>query len=60
MGILRVLGFGLFLIILLLLMPTVFSELSRTIVTFLQSSQEAFAAAGVVASYAGHLPVSTH
>ena len=57
---LGVLGFGLFLIILLLLMPTVFSELSRTIVTFLQSSQEAFTAAGVVASYAGHIPVSAH
>ena len=60
MGILRVLGFGLFLIILLLLMPPVFSELSRTIITFLQSSQEAFTAAGVVASYAGHIPVSAH
>ncbi|GEM_PF-4738003 len=58
MGILRVLGFGLFLIILLLLLPTVFSELSRTIVIFLRSAQEAFAAAGVVASYAGHIPPS--
>lgn len=55
MGILRALGFGLFLVILALLMPTVFSELTRTIVTFLQSSQQAFAAAGILAFYAGHL-----
>ena len=56
MGILRVLGFGLFLLVLVFLMPTVFSELSRTIVIFLQSSQEAFAAAEILASYAGHIP----
>ncbi len=56
MGIFRALGFGLFLIILASLMPLVFTELTRTAVIFLKSSQEAFMAAGVVASYAGHLP----
>ena len=56
MSILRALGFGLFLVIIALLLPAVFAELSRTVVTFLQSSQEAFAAAGILASYAGHLP----
>lgn len=56
MGILRAAGFGLFLVILALLLPTVFSELAKTIVVFLRSSQEAFAAAGILASYAGHIP----
>lgn len=60
MGILRALGFGLFLVIILVLMPAVFFELSKTIVIFLQSSQEAFTAAGIVASYAGHIPSSLH
>jgi hypothetical protein len=58
MGILRALGFGLFLVVILFLMPTVFFELSKTIVVFLQSSQLAFTAAGVLASYAGHLPTA--
>lgn len=49
----RALGSGLFLLILLILMPAVFFELSKTAVVFLQSSQEAFAAAGTIASYAG-------
>lgn len=56
MKVLGAFGFGLFLIILALLMPTVFSELSKTVVIFLQSSQQAFAAAGILASYAGHIP----
>ena len=56
MGIFRALGFGLFLVIIALFMPAVFAELTRTIVTFLQSSQQAFTAAGIIASYAGHLP----
>jgi len=55
MGILRALGFGITLIILASLMPTVFMELTRTIVVFLQSSQQAFAAAGILAGQAGHL-----
>ena len=55
MGIFRALGLGLFLIILAALMPTVFSELAKTIVVFLQSSQEALAAAGTLASHAGTL-----
>ena len=55
-----VLGFGLFLVLLVLLLPAVFSELSRTIVVFLQSSQEAFTAAGILASYAGHIPLPSH
>jgi hypothetical protein len=58
MGIFRALGFGLFLIILASLMPAVFSELSLTVVTFLQSSAQAFVAAGILASYAGHIPPS--
>ncbi|MHB1163022.1 MAG: hypothetical protein ACYCZZ_00610 [Minisyncoccota bacterium] len=57
MRILRALGSGLFLLILITLMPAVFSELSKTIIVFLQSSQKAFAAAGVLASYAGRLPM---
>lgn len=56
MGILRALGFGLFLVTIALLMPAVFAELTRTAVTFLKSSEEAFAAAGILASYAGHIP----
>ena len=60
MGIFNALGFGLFLIILAFLAPTVFSELTRTVVTFLQSSQEAFMAAGILASYAGHIPPPIH
>ncbi len=60
MRILRALGLGLFLIIIVLLMPAVFFELSKTIVVFLQSSQEAFTAAGILASYAGHLPPPVH
>lgn len=60
MGIFRALGFGLFILILALLMPTVLAELTRTIVIFLQSSSQAFMAAGVIASYAGHIPGSLH
>lgn len=57
MGILNALGTGLFLVIIAYLMPTVFSELARTITVFLQSSQEALAAAGAVASQTGHIPL---
>ncbi len=53
----RVLGFGLFLFILANAMPHVFSELSRTIIVFLQSSQQAFLAAGALASKATVLTV---
>ncbi len=60
MKILRSIGFGIFLLTLAFLMPTVFSELSKTIITFLQSSQEAFAAAGILASYAGRIPPLAH
>lgn len=60
MGIFRALGFGLFLIIIASLMPAVFAELIRTVVTFLQSSEQVFAAAGVLASYAGHIPQALH
>lgn len=58
MKILRAFGLGIFLVTVLVLMPTVFSELAKTIVVFLQSSQEAFMAAGTVAGYAGHIPSS--
>jgi ABC-type transport system involved in cytochrome bd biosynthesis fused ATPase/permease subunit len=60
MGIFRAFGLGLFLLIVALLMPAVFAELTKTIVIFLQSSEQAFAAAGVVASYAGHIPPPVH
>lgn len=56
MKILRSIGFGIFLLTLLFLMPSVFFELTKTLIVFLQSSQEAFTAAGILASYAGHLP----
>jgi hypothetical protein len=58
MGILRSIGFGLFLLILASLMPAVFAELSKTIIVFLQSSQQAFAAAGILASHASAIPNS--
>lgn len=58
MKILRALGFGIFLVIALILMPSVFSELTKTIIVFLKSSQEALQAAGIIAGYAGHIPSS--
>lgn len=60
MAILQAIGTGLFLLILMLLMPLVFSELVKTIVVFLQSSQQALMAAGTIASYAGSIPVNLH
>ncbi len=57
MGIFNALGTGLFLVVIASLMPTVFSELAKTITVFLRSSQEAFIAAGAIASYAGHIPL---
>jgi hypothetical protein len=60
MRIFRALGTGIFLLIIASLMPEVFSELAKTTVTFLQSSQQAFTAAGILASYAGHLPLPPH
>lgn len=59
MKILRALGTGLFLLIIASLMPTVFAQLTRTLVVFLQSSQQAAEAAGTLASYAGHIPPSS-
>ncbi|MBI5405837.1 hypothetical protein HY972_02275 [Candidatus Kaiserbacteria bacterium] len=56
MKILRAMGFGLLLAIMALFMPAVFAEFARTLVVFLRSSQEAFAAAGILASHAGHIP----
>jgi hypothetical protein len=52
MGIFRAAGLGLFFVILAALMPTVFAELTKTLVVFLQSSAQAFAAAGILASHA--------
>lgn len=60
MALFRVLGFGLFLIIIALVMPLVFVELVKTLVVILQSTQKAFQAAGTLASYAGHIPPSAH
>jgi len=37
-------------------MPAVFSELAKTLIVFLQSAQQAFTAAGILASYASHIP----
>ncbi len=54
---LHVLGFGLFLFILANAMPPVFSELSKTLTVFLESAQQAFLAAGVLASHAAALPI---
>ena len=56
MKIFRVLGLGLFLLIIATVMPQVFAEFVKTILVFLQSSQQALAAAGILASYAGHIP----
>lgn len=56
MGIFRSIGLGIFFLVLVLFMPAVFSELARTLIVFLQSSQEAFTSAGILASYAGHIP----
>jgi len=56
MGIFRSIGLGIFFLVLVSFMPAVFSELSRTLIVFLQSSQEAFTSAGILASYAGHIP----
>lgn len=50
MKILRSLGLGVFFLVLLVFMPAVFFELSRTLVVFLQSSQKVFTAAGTLAS----------
>ena len=50
MKILRSLGLGVFFLVLLIFMPAVFFELSRTLVVFLQSSQQVFTAAGAIAS----------
>lgn len=58
MAIFRALGFGVFLLILSSLMPAVFGELATTMVTFLQSSQKALGAAGILASYAGNIPLT--
>jgi hypothetical protein len=55
MKILRAIGFGVFLIVLAVLMPSVLTELTRTLVAILQSSAEAFMAAGAIASHAGQI-----
>ncbi len=47
-----------FLFVLLLMLPAVLFALGNTIVVFLNSAQQAFAAAGVLASYASHVPNS--
>ncbi|MEK7604583.1 MAG: hypothetical protein AAB442_02195 [Patescibacteria group bacterium] len=60
MKILRSLGFGIFLLVLLFLMPAVFSELATTIVVFLKSAQHAFMAAGILASSASHIIPAAH
>ena len=49
-------GLGIFFLVLVSFMPLVFAELCKTIIIFLQSSQQAFTAAGILASYAGAIP----
>lgn len=56
MGIFRAIGLIIFLVALAVLLPAVFTELSRTIIVFLQSSQTALAAAGILASHASSVP----
>ena len=55
MKILRAFGTGIFLVIIAAMMPAVFAEFSKTLVVFLKSSQQAFTAAGVLASHAAML-----
>lgn len=52
MKILGALGFGVLLVILAILMPTVLTELTKTLVAILQSTAQAFVAAGEIASRA--------
>ena len=54
MGILEAAGTALFLLILLVLMPQVFAEFEKTLIVFLQSSQEALTAAGTLAGAVAH------
>jgi hypothetical protein len=58
MKILRAIGFGVFLVVLALMMPPVLSELTKTLVVFLQSSSQAFMAAGTIAGEAAHITTS--
>ncbi len=53
MKILGAFGIGVFLVVLAALLPSVFAELSKTLVVVLRSIAEAFTAAGILASYAG-------
>jgi hypothetical protein len=55
MGIFKAIGFGIFLLVLAVVMPRVLSELTNTIIVFLQSASKAFTAAGQLANYAGHV-----
>jgi hypothetical protein len=45
-----------FLAVVAVFMPPVLNELTKTLIVFLKSSQEAFVAAGILASYASHIP----
>ncbi|HUQ30176.1 MAG TPA: hypothetical protein VM103_01510 [Candidatus Paceibacterota bacterium] len=60
MEIFRALGLGIFFFVLTSFMPAVFSELAKTLIVFLQSSQDAFVAAGVLASHAATIPFPPH
>jgi len=53
MIILRISGFGLFVLFVALFLPIVFSEIIRTLLVFLWSVQQTFAALGTLSSYAG-------
>lgn len=55
MKLLNAFGLSFFLAVFGLLMPAVFAELARTLIVFLRASQDAFIAAGTLASYAGSI-----
>lgn len=60
MGIFHALGLGIFFFVLLSFMPTVFGELAKTLIVFLQSAQDVLAAAGVLASHTADIPLLPH
>ncbi len=56
LAMLQAIGLGMTIIVLEVLVPGIFSELSKTVIVFLHSAQLAFTAAGQIASVAGSIP----
>ena len=52
MKVLRAIGFGIVLVILAVMMPPVLAELTKTLIVILQSTAQAFVAAGQLAGAA--------